>query len=100
MLPTPPEGRSGSQPWPTYPMIYRVSSAHEEGGDRVYAVSTQEFLGDEAGRVRALRLIEVEPSGRGFNPVPGTERELRCDLVLLALGFTGPGRGQLLARLR
>ena len=49
-----------SQPWPTYPMIFRVSSAHEEGGERVYAVSTQEFLGDEDGRVRALRLVEVE----------------------------------------
>ncbi len=99
IMPHPPERRSDSQPWPTYPMIYRVSSAHEEGGDRVYAVSTQEFLGDEAGRVRALRLIEVEPSGRGFNPVPGTERELRCDLVLLAMGFTGAERGELLTGL-
>jgi glutamate synthase (NADPH/NADH) small chain len=99
ILPRPPEGRSAGQPWPTYPMVYRVSSAHEEGGERVYAVSTQEFLGDSAGRVRALRLVEVEPSGRGFSPLPGTERELRCDLVLLAMGFVGAERGSLLTGL-
>jgi glutamate synthase (NADPH/NADH) small chain len=99
ILPRPPDQRSERQPWPTYPMIYRVSSAHEEGGERVYAVSTQEFAGDETGRVRALRLIEVEPAGRGFDPLPGTERELRCDLVLLAMGFTGAERGELLADL-
>jgi glutamate synthase (NADPH) small chain len=99
IMPRPPDQRPDTQPWPTYPMIYRVSSAHEEGGERVYAVSTQEFLGDEAGRVRALRLVEVEPDGRGFRPLPGTERELRCDLVLLALGFTGAERGELLTGL-
>ena len=99
ILPRPPERRSPGQPWPTYPMIYRVSSAHEEGGERVYAVSTQEFLGDSAGRVRALRLVEVEPSGRGFSPLPGSERELRCDLVLLAMGFVGAERGSLLSGL-
>jgi glutamate synthase (NADPH/NADH) small chain len=99
ILPRPPEQRSERDPWPTYPMIYRVSSAHEEGGERVYAVSTQEFLGDASGRVRALRLIDVEPSGRGFSPLSGTERELRCDLVLLAMGFTGAERGGLLAGL-
>jgi glutamate synthase (NADPH/NADH) small chain len=99
ILPRPPQRRSPGQPWPTYPMIYRVSSAHEEGGERVYAVSTQQFLGDSAGRVRALRLVEVEPSGRGFSPLPGTERELHCDLVLLAMGFTGAERGSLLTAL-
>jgi glutamate synthase (NADPH/NADH) small chain len=80
-------------------MIYRVSSAHEEGGERVYAVSTQEFVADETGRVRALRLVDVVPAGRGFDPVPGTERELPCDLVLLAMGFTGAERGDLLTGL-
>jgi glutamate synthase (NADPH) small chain len=99
IMPRPPDRRPDSQPWPTYPMIHRVSSAHEEGGERVYAVSTQEFLAGEAGRVRALQLVEVEPSGRGFSPVPGTERELRCDLVLLAMGFTGAEPGGLLADL-
>jgi glutamate synthase (NADPH/NADH) small chain len=95
IMPRPPEARPGGQPWPTYPMIYRVSSAHEEGGERVYAVSTQEFLGDDAGQVRALRLVEVELRGGKFEPLPGTERELPCQLVLLALGFTGAGRGPL-----
>jgi glutamate synthase (NADPH/NADH) small chain len=99
IMPRPPDRRSDTEPWPTYPMVYRVSSAHEEGGERVYAVSTQEFLGDEAGRVRALRLVGVEPSGRGFSPVPGTERDLRCDLVLLAMGFTGAERGELVTGL-
>ena len=74
ILPRPPATRPGHQPWPTYPMIYRVSSAHEEGGERAYAVSTLEFLGDEQGRVRALRLADAD----GFDPVPGTERELPC----------------------
>jgi glutamate synthase (NADPH) small chain len=99
IMPRPPERRSDSQPWPTYPMIYRVSSAHEEGGERVYAVSTQEFVADETGRVRALRLVDVVPARRGFDPVPDTERELRCDLVLLAMGFIGAERGDLLTGL-
>ncbi len=99
IMPRPPARRPGSQPWPTYPMLYRVSSAHEEGGERVYAVSTEAFAGDEAGRVRALLLTEVTRSATGFDPVEGTIREVRCDLVLLAMGFTGADRGGLLAGL-
>ncbi|HNO40394.1 MAG TPA: FAD-dependent oxidoreductase, partial [Marmoricola sp.] len=79
--------RPAGQPWPTYPMIFRVSSAHEEGGERVYAVSTKEFVDDGAGNVKALRLVEVDSA---FAEVPGTEREIPADLVLLAMGFTGP----------
>ncbi len=90
IMPTPPEGRPGGQPWPTYPMIYRVSSAHEEGGERVYAVNTSEFLGDEQGHVRALRLSEVVMENGRFVPVEGTEREIPAQLVLLAMGFVGP----------
>jgi glutamate synthase (NADPH/NADH) small chain len=99
IMPRPPQARPDRQPWPTYPMIFRVSSAHEEGGERVYAVSTQEFLTDEAGRVRALRLSEVEFSDGKFEPVAGTERELPAELVLLAMGFTGAERGPLLTGL-
>jgi glutamate synthase (NADPH) small chain len=99
IMPRPPLSRPASQPWPTYPLVYRVSGAHEEGGERVYAVSTQAFAGDDAGRVRALRLAEVAPSGAGFAPVAGTEREVRCDLVLLAMGFTGAERSALLTGL-
>ena len=95
ILPRPPAARPEHQPWPTYPMIYRVSSAHEEGGERTYAVTTLEFLGDAGGRVRALRLADAA----GFDPVPGTEHELPCDLVLLAMGFTGAERPGLLAGL-
>jgi len=95
ILPRPPEVRPGHQPWPTYPMIYRVSSAHEEGGERAYAVSTLEFVGDADGRLRALRIADA----KGFDPVPGTERELPCELVLLAMGFTGAQRPGLLTDL-
>lgn len=96
IMPRPSDARTEQQPWPTHPMIYRVSSAHEENGDRVFAVSTTEFVGDADGRVRALRLIEVRSAGGRFEPVPGTEREIPADLVLLAMGFTGPERGPLL----
>ena len=101
ILSRPPESRPDHQPWPTYPMIFRISSAHEEAADmevqdRVYAVSTQEFLGDEDGRVRALRLVEVDSS---FQPVVGTEREIPAQLVLLAMGFTGPQRDGLIEQL-
>ena len=96
ILAQPPELRPDHQPWPTYPMTFRVSSAHEEAGDRVYAVSTQEFLGDGSGRVRAIRLVEVDTS---FQPVAGTEREIPAGLVLLAMGFTGPERTGLLEQL-
>jgi glutamate synthase (NADPH/NADH) small chain len=90
IMPEPPQERPASQPWPTYPMTYRVSSAHEENGERVYASSTTEFLADEDGNVRALRLTEVRFQNGRFEPVPGTEREIPADLVLLAMGFTGP----------
>jgi glutamate synthase (NADPH/NADH) small chain len=96
ILAQPPATRPDHQPWPTYPMVFRVSSAHEEAGDRVYAVSTQQFLADEHGRVRALRLVEVDAS---FQPVEGTEREIPAQLVLLAMGFTGPQREGLVEQL-
>jgi glutamate synthase (NADPH/NADH) small chain len=93
IMPRPGEDRPANQPWPTYPMIYRVAGAHEEGGERVYAVSTKEILGDEQGKVRALRLVEVRPGDKGgFAEVEGTEREFPAQLVLLAMGFLGPQR--------
>ncbi|WP_310963043.1 glutamate synthase subunit beta [Nocardioides terrisoli] len=92
----PPTSRPADQPWPTYPMVFRVSSAHEEGGTRVYAMSTQEFLGDDEGRVRALRVVEVDAK---FQPIEGTEREIPADLVLFAMGFVGPERDGLVEQL-
>ena len=91
IMPKPPRTRADHQPWPTYPMIYRVSSAHEEGGERLYAVGTEEFLGT-GRRVRALRVAEVTFSSGRFEAVPGTAREIPCELVLLAMGFTGAER--------
>ena len=92
IMPRPGDERPPHQPWPTYPMVYRVSSAHEEGGERQYAVSTVEFLGDDAGGVRGLRVVEVDMSGGRPEPVAGTEREIPAQLVLLAMGFTGVPR--------
>jgi glutamate synthase (NADPH/NADH) small chain len=97
IMPRPPALRSAAHPWPVYPMIFRVSSAHEEGGDRVYAVSTEEFVGSD--RVRALRLSEVALADGRFSPVPGTSREIPADLVLLAMGFTGAERSGLVSSL-
>jgi glutamate synthase (NADPH/NADH) small chain len=103
IMPRPPEGRPDAQPWPTYPMLFKVESAHEElqdlGGERAYAVSTQEFIGDENGRVTALRLVDVEGPATGFKPIPGTEREIPAELVTLAMGFVGPQREGLLEQL-
>jgi glutamate synthase (NADPH/NADH) small chain len=95
----PGAARPETQPWPTYPMTYRVSAAHEEGGERVYAVSTTEFLGDESGQVRALRLTEVEMRNGRFEPIEGTEREIPAELVLFAMGFTGPETDSVVAQL-
>src|SRR3954449_11005509 len=99
IMPQPGEDRPTGQPWPTYPMLFRVSSAHEEGGERVYSVSTQEFLGDESGNVRALRLVDVEMKDGRFSEVEGTEREIPADLVLFAMGFTGPEQDGLVSQL-
>jgi len=90
IMPRPGDDRPAAQPWPTYPNLFRVAGAHEEGGQRVYAVNTKQILGDELGRVTALRLVEVTPGAGGFVEVEGTEREIPAQLVLLAMGFLGP----------
>src|SRR5438132_1752377 len=101
LLPRPPETRAADNPWPLWPNIFRVSGAHEEGGDRVYAVSTRRFLGD--GRVKALEAVKVDMVREGgrldFKPVPGSEFTLEVDLVLLAMGFLGPERPGMLTDL-
>jgi glutamate synthase (NADPH/NADH) small chain len=88
ILQRPVDLRPDSNPWPTWPLIYRTSSAHEEGGERVFAVNTERFLGDEDGNVRALALHEVDAR---FSKIEGTEREIPADLVLLAMGFVSTG---------
>ncbi|MBD0671509.1 glutamate synthase subunit beta [Kitasatospora sp. NPDC091335] len=89
IMPRPGEDRPGNQPWPTMPMTYKVTSAHEEGGERIYSVSTTHFAGDEDGNVQELHLVEVEFRDGRFEPVPGTERAVPAQLVTLAMGFTG-----------
>ncbi|MFC4942314.1 glutamate synthase subunit beta [Pseudonocardia sp. GCM10023141] len=97
IMPTPPEKRTVGMPWPTYPMIYRVSSAHEEGGERLFSVNTTEFVADADGKLAAIRIVEVRRDAEGrFVSVEGTERELPAQLVLLAMGFVGPDKGRLL----
>ena len=89
IMPRPTDERPGSQPWPMYPMIYRVSSAHEELDQRVFSVSTEEFIGDGNGNLKALKLVETQMVDGKFQPVPGTEREIPADFAFLAMGFTG-----------
>ncbi len=95
----PPETRAANNPWPQWSMIYRVSSAHEEGGERLFSVNTEKFLDDGAGNVRALLIHEVEMVDGRFVKVDGSDRELPADLVFLAMGFTGPETGSWLDQL-
>ena len=100
IMPRPPDERPDANPWPTWPVVYRVSSAHEEGGNREYAINTSEFLSDHDGNLTGLRTHRVEQAfadGRmSFEPVEGSEEVFPADLVFLSLGFTGPERNELL----
>jgi glutamate synthase (NADPH/NADH) small chain len=99
ILPRPVDGRPEANPWPTYPMSYKVTSAHEEGGERVYSVNTECFVGDDEGRVSGLRLHEVQMVDGRFEKVEGSDRELPAQLVLLAMGFLGPDDSPMLQQL-
>jgi glutamate synthase (NADPH/NADH) small chain len=96
LLPRPPEERSPATPWPLWPMQLRTEGAHEEGGKRDWSVSTVAFGGDQKGRVRELQAVLVDAK---LNPVPGTEFSVEADLVLLAMGFTGPVKRGLIEQL-
>jgi glutamate synthase (NADPH/NADH) small chain len=93
ILPRPPDTRAPGNPWPQWSLVHRVSSAHEEGGERLYSVNTERFVDDGDGNVRALELHEVELVDGRFTKIEGTELELPADLVFLAMGFVGPERG-------
>ena len=103
ILPRPPEQRATDNPWPQWPNIFRVSSAHAEGGERLYSVSTRRFLDDGHGRVAGLEIAQVEMVRDGgrltFREIPGSASVVPCDLVLLAMGFLGPERPGLLEQL-
>jgi glutamate synthase (NADPH/NADH) small chain len=96
LLPKPPEGRTSYMPWPTYPMTLKISSSHEEGAQRHWATATKSFVGDENGNLKGLKVVDLEwkitEDGRPaqFVEVPGSERELPCELALLAMGFVHP----------
>ena len=98
ILPMPPLDRAPQTPWPLWPLQLRVESSHEEGGLREWAVATTKFTGDASGNVAQLHGVRVGPPPK-FEPLPGTEFTLEVDLVLLALGFTGPARNGLLGQL-
>ena len=96
LFPKPPAERAANNPWPTWPKIYRVDYGHEEAAQRdgedprVYGISSTEFIGDNEGKVRGVRTVDVEFKNGKFENIPGSEREWKADLVLLALGFLGP----------
>lgn len=95
IMPRPTQERPSSQPWPTYPMVYRVSSAHEEAGERMYSIATQEFIKDNEGNLTGLKVVETRFENGKFESIPGTEKVLPADMVLLAMGFIGPEQNKL-----
>jgi glutamate synthase (NADPH) small chain len=97
--PQPPETRTADNPWPTVPMVFSTSPAHEEGGERVYAAGTEMFVGDDDGRLRALRFSHGRRVDGQWHAEPGTEQEIPCDLALLAIGFAGVQASPLYAQL-
>jgi glutamate synthase (NADPH/NADH) small chain len=103
IMPRPPEVRAADNPWPLWPVIYRVASAHEEGGERVYSVSSKRFIGDGQGQVKELELVKVEmvrDNGRmTMKEIPDSEFRLPCDLALLSMGFLGPEKPGMLEQL-
>lgn len=105
LLPKPPENRTPFMPWPTYPMTLKTSTSHEEGADRKWAIATKEFIGDGKGNLKALKVVDLEwkitSEGRAaeFVERPGSEREIPCELALLAMGFVHPRHEGLLNEL-
>jgi glutamate synthase (NADPH/NADH) small chain len=103
IMPRPPQKRSPNNPWPEWPFIFRTASAHEEGGERIYSVSTKRFIGDENGNLKALEIVKVEmqrEAGRVvFNEIRGSNSTIPCELVLLAMGFTGAEKAGMLEQL-
>jgi glutamate synthase (NADPH/NADH) small chain len=95
LLPRPPVERGIDNPWPQWPHIFRSSAAHDEGGERMFSVRTERFLGDSAGRVRGLEMVEVTRDAGGVHPLAGSTAVIEADLVLLAIGFEGPRRSRL-----
>lgn len=100
LLPKPPKSRAGDNPWPEWPMILRTSSSHDEGVERDWSILTEAFIGDEEGNVKALKVVDIKWAKGGFEKVEGTERELPCDAIFLAMGFVHPQKEGMLAQLK
>jgi glutamate synthase (NADPH/NADH) small chain len=98
IMPKPPDQRASSTPWPLWPLMLRQESSHEEGGVREFAVATTKFTGDAEGNVKELHTVRVGPAPK-FEPIPGSEKVYPADLVLLAMGFTGPVRNGMIEQL-
>ena len=98
IMPMPPADRAPSTPWPLWPMQLRIEGAHEEGGKREWSIATTRFTGDANGNVKQLHGIRVGPPPQ-FEPIPGTEFVMECDLALLAMGFAGPVRSGMIEQL-
>ena len=105
LLPKPPNSRTPYMPWPTYPMVLKTTSSHEEGANRHWAIATKEFISDENGNLKALKVVDLEwkitEDGRPaqFVEVPGSEREMPCQFALLAMGFVHPQQKGMLQQL-
>ena len=93
IMPRPPEERAQTNPWPQYAFVYKVTSAHDEGGERMYSINTERFIDDGEGNVKALALHEVQMVDGKFEKVEGTDQEIPADYVFLAMGFLGPEQG-------
>ncbi|HQX42472.1 MAG TPA: FAD-dependent oxidoreductase, partial [Niabella sp.] len=96
LMPIPPNQRTDAMPWPTYPMLLKTTTSHEEGANRHWSIATKEFLGDENGQLKAIKVVDLQWTSPApgqpskFTEVPGSERELPCELALLAMGFLHP----------
>jgi len=105
LMPMPPKSRSPYMPWPTYPMILKTTSSHEEGAKRHWAIATKEFIGDENGKLKALKIVDLqwkfteEQKPAQFVEVPGSETEIPCERAFLAMGFVHPQHEGLLSQL-
>ena len=99
LLPKPPESSKPTTQWPNYPNVLKTTTSHQEGCERAWAVLTKAFIGDEKGNLKAVKLVDIEWLGREFTEIAGTEREIPCELALLAVGFVHPQREGILEQL-
>jgi glutamate synthase (NADPH) small chain len=91
----PPKERNEKMPWPSYPMLLKTTSSHEEGANREWSIATKEFIGNDKGELTAVKTVQIEWKNNGFAEVEGTEKIIPCDYAFLALGFLHPQHSML-----